>query len=237
MILLNLPPARMMQFDSKRCQSLFSNTPKKVSIITKTPEKGRFGRVGTDRAYILVLVGWPIASRSPQGPVGSGAGKKKPIEQEKTMKALTMYRPLNLGDALSDFDNYLESFFGNSLLDPADRIFNHLPAVDVREKEDVYLLEAELPGYDEKNIQVHVDGGNLTIESKQEEEKELKNKDDKDGTFLIRERRSSAFCRSFKLPENADANTVAASFKNGILSLEIKKRSEAQKRVIEIKSN
>jgi HSP20 family protein len=169
--------------------------------------------------------------------VGPGSGKKKPIEQEKIMKALTMYRPFTLENTLSDFDRYLESFFGDSVLAPADRIFNHLPAVDVQEKEDAYLLEAELPGYDEKNIQVHVDGGNLTIESRQEDEKERKNKDAKEAPFLIRERRSNGFNRSFRLPENADSSAVSASFKNGILSLEIKKRSEAQKRVIEIKSN
>jgi HSP20 family protein len=144
------------------------------------------------------------------------------------MKAVTMYRPYSIGNALSDFDRYLESFFGDSVLAPASRIFNHLPAVDVRETENAYLLEAELPGYDEKNIQVHVDGGNLTIETKQDEEKE-----DKDA-FLIRERRSSAFSRSFKLPENADGEQVSAGFKNGILSLEIKKRAEAQKRLIRI---
>jgi HSP20 family protein len=161
------------------------------------------------------------------------------------MNTVTLYRPFNIENALSGFDRYLENFFGDSPLAPADRIFNHLPAVDVREKEDVYLLEAELPGYDEKNIQVHVDGGNLTIESAQEEVSQRdvspeKNKhadksaDKGKDTFLIRERRTSSFSRSFKLPENADPNAVTASFKNGILSLEIKKRSEAQKRMIQI---
>jgi HSP20 family molecular chaperone IbpA len=148
-----------------------------------------------------------------------------------------MYRPFTLENALGDFDRYLESFFGDSTLSPADRIFNRLPAVDVQEKEDAYLLEAELPGYDEKNIQVHVDGGNLTIASKQEDEKEQKGKDAKESAFLVRERRYSSFSRSFRLPENADPGAVTAAFKNGILSLEIKKRSEAQKRIIEIKSN
>jgi HSP20 family molecular chaperone IbpA len=169
--------------------------------------------------------------------LGRVRGKKKPVEQEKNMKALTMYRPFTIENALSDFDHYLESFFGDSPLSPADRIFNRLPAVDVREKEDAYLLEAELPGYDEKNIQVHVDGGSLTIASKQEDEKERKGKDAKEDAFLIRERRSSSFSRSFRLPENADPGSISASFKSGILSLEIKKRSEAQKRVIEIKAN
>ncbi|GHV87099.1 hypothetical protein AGMMS50255_3950 [Spirochaetia bacterium] len=157
------------------------------------------------------------------------------------MKTVTLYRPFNIENALKDFDRYLETFFGDSPLAPADRIFNHLPAVDVREKEDAYLLEADLPGYDEKSIQVHVDGGTLTIESQQESSEEAGQRDaspentekGKD-LFLIRERRTSSFSRSFKLPENADSNAVSASFKNGILSLEIKKRSEAQKRMIQI---
>ncbi|GHV52168.1 hypothetical protein AGMMS49579_09000 [Spirochaetia bacterium] len=155
------------------------------------------------------------------------------------MKTVTLYRPFNIGNALSDFDRYLETFFGDSPLSPTDRIFNRLPAVDVREKEDAYLLEADLPGYDEKGIQVHVDGGTLTIESGQADQRDVSPEKDRDAekakdAFLIRERRSAPFSRSFKLPENADPEVVTASFKNGILSLEIKKRSEAQKRVIQI---
>jgi HSP20 family protein len=148
-----------------------------------------------------------------------------------------MYRPLTLESALTDFNRYLESFFGDDpSLAPVDRVLNRLPAVDVREKEDAYIVEAELPGYEEKDIQVHVEGGNLTIESKKEDEKERKEnaKEAKNSTFLIRERRTSSFSRSFKLPDNADAEQVSASFKNGILTMEIKKRGEAQRRLIHI---
>jgi HSP20 family protein len=154
------------------------------------------------------------------------------------MKTLTMYRPFSIGNALSDFDRYLESFFGDSPLAPVDRVFNHLPAVDVQEKEDAYILEAELPGYEEKDIRVQVEGGNLSIESSREAEAGEKENSGEagNGTYLIRERRSSSFCRSFKLPENADPTQVTASFKNGILSMEIKKRGEAQKRLIRINS-
>jgi HSP20 family protein len=168
------------------------------------------------------------------------------------MKTVTLYRPFNIENALNDFDRYLETFFGDSPLSPTDRIFNHLPAVDIREKEDAYLLEAELPGYDEKGIQVHVDGGALTIESAkaavsaqenaaetapQNGSPEKGNNAGSKDIFLVRERRTNAFSRSFRLPENADPNAVSASFKNGILSLEIRKRSEAQKRMIQINAN
>jgi HSP20 family protein len=152
------------------------------------------------------------------------------------MKAVTMYRPRTIENALNDFDRYFESFFGDSPLAPASRIFNHLPAVDVRETEKAYVMEMDLPGYDEKNIMIHVDGGSLCIESKQEETGEEEDKKN-GGTYILRERRLSSFSRSFKLPENADNEKVSAEFKNGILKLEIQKQAEAQKRAIQIKVN
>jgi HSP20 family protein len=152
------------------------------------------------------------------------------------MKAVTMYRPLE--NALSDFDRYFESFFGNSL-SPADRIMRsmetRLPAVDVRETEKNYVMEMELPGYDEKNIEIRIDNGNLSIESKMDETTEEKKNDKIGENYLIRERRQSAFRRSFRLPENANGESVSAVFKNGILSLKIGKKTEAQAKVIQIK--
>ena len=153
------------------------------------------------------------------------------------MKALTLYRPSVLENALSGFDRYLDSFFGDNFLTPSERIFNRLPSVDVRETEKAYVLEAELPGFEEKDISIRLDGNNLTIESKKEEEKKDEKKEGNDGSYLIRERRVSSFSRSFKLPENADPEGITASFKNGILSMEIGKRAEAQSRVIQISKN
>jgi HSP20 family protein len=150
-----------------------------------------------------------------------------------------MYRPTAIQNALSDFDRYFESFFGDSILNPATRLFNQMPAVDIQENENAYVLEMDLPGYDEKNIEVHVDGSSLTITSKQEEMKKVDEpKDDKArGTYILRERRVNSFSRSFKLPENADPEAVNAAFKNGILTLQIRKRAEAQKRTIQINAS
>ena len=154
------------------------------------------------------------------------------------MKAITTYRPNTIQNVLSDFDRYFESFFGDSILSPAGRILNHLPAVDIRETDNAYILEMDLPGYDEKNISVNIDGSNLSISSIQEEAKDVKKeKTGDDGTYILRERRLSSFSRSFKLPENANPEAVNASFKNGILYLEIQKRAESQKRTIQININ
>jgi HSP20 family protein len=152
---------------------------------------------------------------------------------EKKMKTLTAYRPNTIQNALSDFDRYFESFFGDSILAPAARVFNQMPAVDIQETENAYVLEMDLPGYDEKNIEVHVDGSSLTITSKQDERQEKKGEENH-GTYILRERRLNSFSRSFKLPENANSEAVNAAFKNGILSLQIQKRPEAQKRTIQI---
>jgi len=151
------------------------------------------------------------------------------------MKALTLYRPGALENALNGFDHYLDSFFGDNFLTPSERIFNRMPSVDVRETENSYVLEAELPGFEEKDIVIRLDGNNMTIESKKTEEKNEEGTE-KSGRekFLIQERRVSSFCRSFKLPENADSEGISASFRNGILSLDIKKKAEAQTRLIQI---
>jgi HSP20 family protein len=149
------------------------------------------------------------------------------------MKTVTLYRPSVLENALSDFDRYMDSCFGDSFLSPADRIFNRLPAVDVRETDKAYVLEADLPGFEEKDVEVRLDNNALTIESKKEDEQ----KEAKNGSYMIQERRSSSFSRSFRLPENADPEGITASFKNGVLSLEIGKRAEAQKRIIRINRN
>ena len=150
------------------------------------------------------------------------------------MKTVSVYRPRVLENALSDFDRYMESFFGDNFLNPSDRIFTRLPAVDVRENEKGYILEADLPGFDEKDIEIRLDGNNLIISSRKAEEKNNENVAEAEGNYLIRERRYSSFSRSFRLPENANPEAISASFKNGILSLEIGKRAEAQQRVIQI---
>ncbi|MDR2759007.1 MAG: Hsp20/alpha crystallin family protein [Spirochaetaceae bacterium] len=150
------------------------------------------------------------------------------------MKAVTLYRPLNIEKALNDFDRYMGSFFGESPLTPADRLFAYSPAMDVREAEGSYILEAELPGYDEKDLEIHLDNRTLIIKSKREESSGKKEDRENEDRYYIRERRKTAFSRAFKLPEDADQDNITANFKNGLLCLEIKKRAEAQKRLITI---
>jgi HSP20 family protein len=129
----------------------------------------------------------------------------------------------------------MESFFGDSSMLPAGKV----PAVDIREYDGHYAMEMELPGFDEKDVEVQVNGGSLSIASRKEtESREGPEKPEakKDGRFLIRERRITSFSRSFTLPESVDPDQISASFKNGILTLELKKRPEVKKRLISIES-
>jgi HSP20 family protein len=151
---------------------------------------------------------------------------------------------MSIEGAIQDFDRYMESFFGDSLLAPASKT-PRLPAMDIQEYEEAYSVEIELPGFDEKNIEVHVNGKEITVESRQEEtlaEKSAENDTEekveaRKERFLLKERKQSHFRRTFSLPENADYESISAKFKNGILSLEVRKLPEAKKRMIQIENN
>ena len=153
------------------------------------------------------------------------------------MKSVALYRPRVFDNVLNQFDSYIDSFFRDNFRSNSERMFSRLPPVDVRETESNYVIEAELAGFDQKDIQIRLDGNTLTIESRQEEAKGDENAEkaaSASSSYLIRERAVAAFSRSFKLPENINAEEISASFKNGVLSLEIAKKPEAQQKVIQI---
>src|SRR5271157_1580002 len=103
------------------------------------------------------------------------------------------------------------------------------PAVDLVEKENAFELTAELPGLDEKNVEVKVANGVLTIKGEKQEDKEEKNKD-----FHMRERRFGSFERALRIPDTVDADKIEASFKKGVLTVTLPKTVEAQKPVKKI---
>lgn len=98
------------------------------------------------------------------------------------------------------------------------------PAVDVTETDKGYEITAELPGLADKDLEVKLANGALTIKGEKTEEKEEKRKD-----YHISERRYGAFERSFQLPQGVDSDKVEASFKNGVLKIMLPKTAEAQK--------
>ena len=107
------------------------------------------------------------------------------------------------------------------------------PAVDIIENDKAYEITAELPGLDEKNIEVSVANGGLTIKGEKKDEKEETQRD-----YYVSERSYGSFERYFGLPESVDPDKIEASFKNGVLKVTLPKTAEAQKpaKKIEVKA-
>ena len=112
------------------------------------------------------------------------------------------------------------------------------PRVDVKETDDAYIMEMELPGYKDKDVEISLKDRILSVSSKREEsgEKKADSKDNKAPEYLIRERRMSSFSRKFTLPADINPDGVKAAFKDGILEISIPRRPENQPRMIEIKT-
>lgn len=103
-----------------------------------------------------------------------------------------------------------------------------VPAVDIREEDKQYVVEAEIPGYAEGDVDVNVDKHVLHIASKKQEEKKT------DKKYLVKERVESSFERAFSLPEDVDESKITGSFKNGVLTVILPKKEVAQPKKIQI---
>ena len=97
------------------------------------------------------------------------------------------------------------------------------PRINIRETETALEVEAELPGVDEKDIDVELKDNVLTIRA----EKRMERKDDKEGDYRLVERSFGSFVRSIPAPFAADPDAVEATFRNGVLNLTLPKPPEA----------
>lgn len=164
--------------------------------------------------------------------------KKTPATHEASTDVWKSFR--------NEFDRLFDRFDSGFLLPSARRMFDfepfrrmgtsfglNAPAVDVNEDDKVYKITAELPGLDEKNIEVSVTGDLLTFKGEKRQEKE-----EKDKNHYLSERSYGSFQRSFRLPDGVDQDKVAATFAKGVLTVTLPKTAEAQKqqKKIEIKA-
>ncbi|MBD9649896.1 Hsp20/alpha crystallin family protein (plasmid) [Ensifer sp. PDNC004] len=137
------------------------------------------------------------------------------------------------------FDDFTPSFWRRSF----DPVHIHgstvlptwalAPAIDLVEKEASYEITAELPGIEEKDIEVKVANGNLTIRGEK-----LEAKEEKDREYVLSERRYGSFQRTFKMPQGVKAEDIAATFSKGVLTVTLPKTKEAQQsdRKIQVKA-
>jgi HSP20 family protein len=136
-------------------------------------------------------------------------------------------------DPLSDFrtlqNRLFEPFFGRfNFLDDALPSGTWAPAVDVAEDKDRIHVKVEVPGMEEKDLRINYEDGLLTVSG----ERQFEKRDDR--SYHRIERAYGTFVRSFNLPRTVDPNKIVASYRDGVLEIEIPKKDEAKPKKIEI---
>lgn len=129
--------------------------------------------------------------------------------------------------------NLVDRFFDDSFFVPGgqreDSERSWVPAVDLSQNAEGYVVKADLPGLTKKDISVSIENNTLTLSGERTFEKKEESE-----TFNRIERSYGRFTRSFGLPSNVDPSAVKATFADGVLTIEIPKAEEAKSRAIEI---
>lgn len=129
-------------------------------------------------------------------------------------------RPSNYYPAYSKF---FDNFFENDLDLFSPKAKNSLPAVNVVESKEEFVIEVAAPGLKKKDFNVKLDNDVITIETKSEE-KEVK----EEMNFTRREFNYSSFSRSFTLPDSIDSSKIDAKYEDGVLKVMLPKKEEAK---------
>ena len=106
------------------------------------------------------------------------------------------------------------------------------PALDAKETKDAYVFSLDLPGVEQKDIDISVKENVLTISGKREHEETKE-----DDNYCACERSYGSFSRSFTLPRSADVEGVSADLKNGVLTVSVAKKPEAQPKQIKVSAS
>jgi HSP20 family protein len=141
--------------------------------------------------------------------------------------------------AITRWDPYREVVVLQNRLNSLFRDFNEgdnplttasfVPAVDIYEDAQKVVLKLEVPGIEEKDLDIRVENHTLTVKGERKFEKE-----EKEENFHRIERRYGSFYRSFTLPSTVDTESVNAAYNAGVLKLELKKKPEAQPKQIKV---
>ncbi len=144
---------------------------------------------------------------------------------------LTRYEPWN---AMRQLQNEMSRVFDGAVTGAEDGsnvvTSRWTPAVDIRENSEQFVITADIPGVEPKDIEVTMENGVLTIKG----ERKLEARDGGDNGYRRVERAYGSFYRRFTLPDTADAEAIAASGKHGVLEVVIPKRAALQPKRIAV---
>src|ERR1700676_392175 len=147
-----------------------------------------------------------------------------------TMTVLTRWEPFREFTTLQDRMNRLfRDSFGPEAQDQSLATSGFAPPVDVYEDEHNITLKIEVPGIDEKDIDVRIENNTLTVHGERKFEKE-----EKEENFRRVERQYGSFTRSFNLPNTVDHENVQADYDKGVLKVKLAKKAEAKPKQIKV---
>jgi len=135
-------------------------------------------------------------------------------------------------DLWREMDNVFDRFFGEMRWPGRFMSRQFIPALDVSENDDGFVVKAELPGIDPKEVDINLTGDLLTIKGEKKDEKEEKGEN-----FHTIERSYGSFSRSFQLPCDVQEDKIEAHYKDGVLDLRLPKAENAKRKSVKIKVN
>src|SRR5437870_13238260 len=146
------------------------------------------------------------------------------------MTVLTRWDPFREFCTLQDrLSRLFQESFGREGREESLTTTSFAPAVDVYEDEHNVTLKIEVPGIDEKDIDVRVENNTLTVHGERKFEKE-----EKEENYRRIERQYGSFIRSFTLPNTVDPNNVQANYEKGVLKIKLAKKAEAKPKQIKV---
>ena len=145
------------------------------------------------------------------------------------MTVLTRWEPFREFSTLQDRMNRLFRETQGNTQDESLASSSFAPAVDVYEDEHNVTLKIEVPGIDEKDIDVRIENNTLTVHGERKIEKE-----EKEENYRRLERQYGSFTRTFNLPPTVDAENVQADYDKGVLKITLPKKAEAKPKQIKV---
>ena len=145
---------------------------------------------------------------------------------------ITRWDPLR---ELSTLQQRMNRLFQDSLQNQGEEglmTSSFVPAVDIYEDEHSITLKMEVPGVEQKDLDIRVENQTLTVRGERKFEK-----DEKEENFHRIERRYGSFFRAFTLPNTVDTDNINADYENGVLKIKLAKRAEAKPKQVKVNIN
>ena len=139
---------------------------------------------------------------------------------------LAHHKPVNL---FNQFNDEMNRYFSLTRTGAANQEHDWVPTVDIREEDKQYLLTADIPGVNRKDIEITLEEGVLTVKGERNTES-----DASEQGYRRRERTHGTFMRQFTLPDTVNATSISATARDGVLEITIPKQDKPEARKIAV---